>query len=239
MDSLPQELLEEIIDHLPKRDTSASSLISRRWRRRSQQRYCETICFFSAHRVVLWEANIPNGILSYIRHVRFIGAPRISLEPTTLGRILKPLGPRLTLTMHNVRILLPGELTDPVSLGEFGKGVTRLVLSRALYTPLTALVSFIFSFPNLKELVVNDILLTSYELPPILPDAQKRGPLELLVLWKIPRSLGTDLIRRQLTSQTLCLNPRCGDMGELVFISAESVATLILFGMRSLWISRE
>ena len=246
MDLLPQELLEEIIDHLPGPDAAASSLVSRRWRCRSQQRHFESICFFSAHQMVFWEANIPpdpDGIVSYVHHVRFDNTSNntlsISLEPVTFGRILKSFESMVTLTMLNAKVPLPGELTGPVSLGEFGKGVTRLVLAHELHTPLTALISFIFSFPNLKELVFNDIRLTSYEPPPILPGVSKRGPLDLLVLWKAPEELRADLIQHRLASRTLCLNPYWEDTDKLVAISLDSIVTLVLFGMRALWTSRE
>ena len=138
MHSLPQELLEEIIDHLPKRDAAASSLVSRCWGRRGQQRYFESILFLSAHQVALWGANIPqdpDGICFCVRHVRFDGSFTTSLEPTTFGRILKSFKSMLTLTMRNNEIPPPEELTDPISHGKFGKGVTRFVLSGALYTP--------------------------------------------------------------------------------------------------------
>ena len=234
MDSTPQELLEEIIDHLSGWDAAASSLVSRRWRHRSQQRYFESVLFLSAHQVALWEAKIPqdpDGIVSYVRHVRFDSALRTSLEPTTFGRLLKSFQSMVSLTIQNTEIPLPGELTGPVSLCGFGNGVTRLVLAHALYAPLTAVVSFILSFPNLKELAINSIIPTPYDPSPALPAASKRGPLELLVLWKIPPELSADLARGRLTSQTLCMNLYGQDGGKLIVASSESVVTLILLGM--------
>ena len=197
MNSLPQELLEEIIGHLPEWCAAAPSLVSRCWRHRSQQRHFETIYVSSARQVVLWETKIPqdpDGIVSYVRHVRFDCARRTSLEPTTFGRLLKSFKSMVSLTMQNTEIPLPEELRGPISLGEFGNGVTRLVLVHELYAPLTAVISFIFSFPSLKELVINCINLTSYEPLPILPGASKRGPLESLILWRAPGELGADLI---------------------------------------------
>ena len=105
--------------------------------------------------MALWEVNIPqepDGICSCVRHVRFDSALMTSLEPTTFGRILKPFESMLALTMRNIEIPPPEELTDPISLGEFGKGVTHLVLSGALYTPLTILTSFIFSPTGIRAL---------------------------------------------------------------------------------------
>ena len=242
MDSLPQELLEKIIEHLPEWDAATSSLVSKRWRRKSQQIYFESVRFFSPQWAAAWEANVPqdpDGIPSYVRHVEFHSVTKPSFEPAIFGRILKSFESMVTLTVDGAEIPLAKELTGPVSLGEFGKNVTRLVFANMLYTPLSALVEFIFSFPNLKELVVNKIALESYEPAPILPSALNRGPLELLVLWKITTEVKKAFIQHQLASRTLCLNSYREDTEELIRISSKSLVTLVLFGMRPLWASRE
>ena len=242
MDSFPQELLEKVIGHLPEWDAASSSLVSRRWRYKSQQVYFESVRFFSPQWAAAWEANVPqdpDGIPSYVRHVEFHSVTKPSFEPAIFGRLLKSFKSMVSLTVDGAEIPLPEELTGPVSLGEFGKNVTRLVFANELYTPLSALVSFIFSFPNLKELVINKIALTSYDRPPIHPGASNRGPLELLVLWRTTTQEKTAFIQHQLTSRTLCLNPYREDAEELIRISSESLAALVLFGMRALWVSRE
>ena len=67
-----------------------------------------------------------------------------------------------------------------MSLGESGQRVTRLTLNITMGKPSTVIASFIFSFPNLKELVVANVPSLPDESPP--PDIPQRGPLESLVV---------------------------------------------------------
>jgi len=54
MESLAQELLEAIIDHVPPTSACCHSLVARRWRRRSQQRYFSDLLFTGELEVVRW-----------------------------------------------------------------------------------------------------------------------------------------------------------------------------------------
>ncbi|KAF9777750.1 hypothetical protein BJ322DRAFT_1095577 [Thelephora terrestris] len=124
MDTLAQELIDEIIDNVPRQDMPSSSLVARRWRRKSQQRNFELVLFMFEN-LNLWEYNIPqdlDGIPSYVRHVRFKCTHFPHLEPGTLSR-----------------------LAVPLSLGEFGN-ITRLILTYVIDL-FSVIKSFIFSGP--------------------------------------------------------------------------------------------
>ena len=184
MDSLAQELIDEIITHVPRKGMGATSLVVRRWRHPSQRRNFEFVLFRSDS-VARWEIDIPqdpDGIPSYLRHVRFEHFPR-RFEPGMLGRVLKIFTSMISMDIHGGRLPPPDGLTVPVSLGEFGQRVTRLtLLNITMGKPSTVIASFIFSFPNLKELVIANVPFLPDESPPIAPDIFQRGPLESLVV---------------------------------------------------------
>ena len=105
MYSVPQELLNEVINNVPRQDMPASSLVARRWRRPSQQRNFEFVLFLSDD-VIFWEANIPqnpNGIPSYVRHVRFKHFPP-RLEPGILSLVLKTFTLMASLDIDNTHL---------------------------------------------------------------------------------------------------------------------------------------
>jgi hypothetical protein len=231
MDSLAQELIDEIIGHIPRWDTCASSLVGRRWRHRSQQRYFESVCFLGEN-LILWEKKIPqdpDGIPSYVHHVRFQAVP-FHFQPAIVSRVLKTFRSTISLALAHTDFPRPDELAALVSLGEFGRTVTRLSLTRSLYAPFTAVMSLIFSFPNLKELVINEINLTSYELPPTLPNTSRMGPLELLDLRKTPKEVSIALAKCRLASRTLFLNLWDEGMELPLTTCSEGLVVLTLLG---------
>ena len=59
MDSLPQELIDAIIDNVPQPSLPSCSLVAKRWRQKSQQRVLGTISFSSEHEVKRWCTDIP------------------------------------------------------------------------------------------------------------------------------------------------------------------------------------
>ena len=131
MDSFAQELIDEIIDCVPRQNMPASSLVTRRWRRRSQQHNFEFVLFMF-DKLTLWDINIPqdpDGIPSYVCHVRFKSTPFPALEPGVLAHILKTFTSLISLEFCHTRLPPPDELAVPLSLGEFGKGITRLTLA--------------------------------------------------------------------------------------------------------------
>lgn len=155
MDSLAQELIDEIIKHVPRQGLIACSLVARRWRRRSQQRHFEFVLFTDTN-FTRWEVSIPQDsdrIPSYVRHLRFQSTPFGSLAPGILARVLETFTSMISITIYASPLPSLAELVVPPSLGEFRKGITRLAFAHTLDLS-SVITSLVFSFPNLKELVI-------------------------------------------------------------------------------------
>lgn len=236
MDSFAQELIDETIHRIPRGDMPTSSLVARRWRHTSQRRHFEFVRF-SRDDLIFWEANIPrdpDGIPSYVRHVRFQHNSHRS-GPAIFVRVLRTFRSIVSLMMVNIGGLRPEGLVSPVLFSEFGKNITRLTLASMLYIPFTGAMALIFSFPNLKELVINNIHSPAPDEPPMtLPDASQKGSLELLILQMTPKEVSANLAQNRFTSRTVRLNP-CDESAELFAIhSSETVVALTLAGMQLL-----
>ena len=229
MYSVPQELLNEVINNVPRQDMPASSLVARRWRRPSQQRNFEFVLFLSDD-VIFWEANIPqnpNGIPSYVRHVRFKHFPP-RLEPGILSRVLKTFTLMASLDIDNTHLPPPEELVVPVSLGEFGKGITRLTLVFVTQPP-AKIRSLIFSLPNLKELIIHNVVFDGSL--PVVSDTAQRGPLELFVVLGNQLELYTGLAQWELASCKLSVDPSSNGIELLIKISSGMMEALTLIGV--------
>lgn len=235
MDSFAQELIDEIIDHIPRWDMAASSLVARRWRRRSQQRYFEFVEFSYSEELALWETNIPqdpDGIPSYVHHVRFRNTPL--LVSMVLGRLLGTFRSIVSLAVVATSLLRPGSSTSLVSFGEFLKGTTRLTLIR-LSAPLAAVATLIVSFPNLEELVLSAITTPiSYEQHPVLPVASRMGPLKSLVIRETQKEVRTKLAQCRFKFRVLYLNPSDEGVEQFIADSSETMIALTLVGMQLL-----
>ena len=186
MESLAQELLEAIIDHVPPINAWRCSLVARRWRRRSQQRYFSEIMFTHEPEVVRWCTNIPqdpDGIPSYVRDVEF-QCIRCWRDPTLLSRVLKGFSRVKILTVWETGIP-PDEVCKIVSSGGFGRDIISLTLISSVSTVPT-LMSLALSLPNLRELMIDSVVQAE---PPVLtpPDKTWQGrpleSLELALLW--------------------------------------------------------
>ena len=184
-------------------------------------------------KLTLWDINIPqdpDGIPSYVRHVRFKSTPFPALEPGVLARILKTFMSLISLEFCHTRLPPPDELTVPLSLGEIGKGITRLTLAH-IPDPAEVTTSFIFSFPNLKELVIDNIDDFWPDEPSLLvPDSSQREPLELFVLAGCMLGHCIPLTQWKLTSHRLSFNPSVKSTDLLLKISSKTVETLELIG---------
>lgn len=180
MDSLAQELLDAIIDHVPPPYACSCSLVARRWRKRGQQRYFSCVVFSREHEVVRWYTNIPqdpDGIPSYALDIE-IQSIRWWRDPIALSRVLKCFTRVKTLTIAETRIP-SSEVENIVSSGEFGREITTLNLISPL-PAMPTLMPLILSFPNLTELTID---LDTQPDPPtsILPGKTwQRGPLQFL-----------------------------------------------------------
>lgn len=234
MDTLAQELIDEIIDNVPRQDMPSSSLVARSWRRKSQKRNFEHVLFMFDN-LDLWEFNIPqdlDGIPSYVRHVRFKFTHFSHLEPGTLSRVLKSFGSMVSLAIDNTNLPPPEELAVPLSLGEFGN-ITRLILVYVV-DPLSVITSFIFSFPNLRELITYHLDLWPDEPFPTIPDASQRGLLELPSIHSTERDNYPAFAQLGLASRRLSLDPSCHGIELFIKRSSETMVALTLIGMQLL-----
>ena len=221
MDSLAQELVDEIINHIPREDMPAPSLVARRWKRRSQQRNFEFV-LFEFKDLTPWETNIPQdpkGIPSYV-------------EPGHLSRVLKNFTSMISLTI-DTHLPPPAELAVPVSLGEFGKGITCLTLFY-VQDSFAAITSLIFSLPELKELIISNVDFQPDQPPRVVPDTPQRAPLDLFMVHGVEHESYIFLARWNLASRGLSLDLSDEGMRLLVKISSEAMVALTLTGMQLL-----
>jgi len=230
MDSIPQELIDAIIDNVSQTSLPSCSLVAKRWRRKSQQRVLTTISFLSEEKVKRWCTDIPrdsDGISSYVRGVSLEGIPSWT-EPALLSRFLGSLSSLTTFSTYGVEI--PDELPGHISRGEFGKRITALHLCTP-YSTLATLTSMILSLPDLKELRVADCEDTPEGPLPICPVTPQRGPLESLKLRKYVGGIGEALAKSRLTSRRLTLDVDITGIEQLLLRSSGMVVELTLYGV--------
>ena len=230
MDSLPQELIDTIIDNVPESSLSSCSLVAKRWRRKSQRRAFDTMSFSSEDKINRWCTDIPrdsDGISSYIHHVSIEDISSWA-EPALFSRILDILSSLTTLLVSETEI--PDELPGHISRGELGKGITTLYLCFSHCT-VTTLASMILSLPDLKELSVEYCGVTLEEPLPAYSATPQRGPLNSLELHGYMEGVGEALARLRLISSHLSLHLHIPDIEQLLMISSETVVKLQLHGV--------
>jgi hypothetical protein len=237
MDSIPQELIDAIIDGVPHSSLPSCSLVAKRWRRTSQQRILSTISFEEEEDANRWCTDVAqnsDGISSYVRHVK-IQCISFWAEPALFSRMLESLSSLTELSLSNTKI--PGELPGYISCGEFGKRITALYLHFADCT-LATVTSMILSLPHLKELSVKDCDVVSEELHPINFVTSQRKPLNSLELLGYVGRVGEALAEARFISSRLFLDIDMAGVGQLLMLSSETVVELKLHGVWFLWILR-
>jgi len=236
MDSLPQELIDAIIDNVPQPSLPSCSLVAKRWRRKSQQRVLSTISFQSEDKVKRWCTDIPqasDGISSYVRHVN-IEEIYSWTEPALLSRMLGSLSSLTALSIYGIEI--PDELPGCISRGGLGKGITTLGLRLPCCT-LATLTSMILLLPSLKELSVEDFIedcevMMPNEPPSTCSVTSKRGPLESLELrGHGVNRIGEALAKFRFTSRRLTSHVDITGIQQLLLLSSEMVVELTLWGV--------
>ena len=229
MDSIPQELIDAIIDNVPLSSLPSCSLVAKRWQRRSQQRILATISFSSEGEVWCWCTDItwgPDRISSYVRHVKIDDV--YWREPALLSRMLGSFSSLTALSIYRTDI--PDELSGPISRGELGKGITTLDL-RYFTCMLSTLTSMILPLPDLKELYMEDCYgvpegpLPTYSVTP------QRGPLDSLELLGNAGGIGEALAQFRFTSRRLTLGMNIAGMEQLLLLSSQTVVELHLYGV--------
>jgi hypothetical protein len=236
MDSIPQELIDAIIDNVPESSLPSCSLVAKRWRRKSQRRVLSAITFSSEDEVNRWCTDIPrdsDGISSYVRRVE-IRDIDCWTEPALFDRMLGTLSSLTTLSIYAAEI--PDELPGHISCGEFGKGIAVLYLCYP-YCTLATMVSMILSLPNLKELSVQCGVMP--EEPPLTYSVTpQRGPLDSLELHGYVGGIGEALAKSRFISSRLTLEVDITEVEQLLMLSSETVVELKLRGVWFLWILR-
>ena len=181
MDPLPQEIIDEIIDNLPRSSLRSASLVAKRWRARSQQRAFRDIWFMSASKVDCWDTKIQghSGVSSYVRSVGFSSITD-PWDPALFGRVFNFNFSSLTkLTIAGTGCL--EGIPEYVSHGGVGGRITTLNLHR-MRCSLSVIMSTILAFPNLRDLTVFDITIMSREEPSTRSILSQRRPLESLLI---------------------------------------------------------
>ena len=230
MDSLPQELIDAIIDNVPKPSLLSCSLVAKRWRRKSQQRALDLIELSSEDEVNRWWTDIPQGTGGIAPHVRSVYFLEISSwnEPALFGRVLKNLTSLRELV--TARTEIPDELPGHISRGEFGKGITSLCLWSPRCT-LATMASMILSLPNLKELSIDDDRVASEEPLPTHSVASQRKQLDSLELYGDANGIVDILEKSRFIASRIHLELCVPGAAHLLMISSEMVVELNLCGV--------
>ena len=232
MDSIPQEIIDEIIDNLPRSTLRSSSLVAKRWRRRSQQHVLFSVMFFSESDVNSWEIDTqedPGRIPSYVQAAKFNRIIRWN-DPPLFGRVLQNFSSLKTLWTYETE--LPGEVLEYITRGELGKNLTAL----DLWSPrcsLSIAISTILAFPNLQHLVIDTLTTTSSEAPQTYSFLPRKRPLDLLRVVGRADGVAQTLANLQFASRRLILGAQTWNVHELLILSSMTVIELALLGVYS------
>ena len=235
MEYLAQELIDGVIDRVPFERMRFCSLVARNWRRRSQQRHFENIWLGNEDLTARWYTRIPQdpeGIPSYVHSAQLSGLDHCR-EPGILNRILRCFVNLRSLRLIQVELSLLSEQRNPILFGDFGMGITELLINKPVCTYGT-FVSLILSLPNLQTLVT--VILEPKGTPPsTLPNNPKRILKELriyrgepkvaMVLSQCPLSFQAITIKRPPPS-----DPPSVDLRALLVSSSETVKKVELSG---------
>ena len=237
MDSLPQEIIDQIIDNLPRFSLRSSSLVAKRWRKRSQKRALNVIRFDSEFRVILWHIRTqgdPERIPSYIQVAKFDRIAKWD-DSALFGRVLQ----NFTSTTLWISVtVLPDEMLEQISCGEFGKTITTLHLSYPQCSLSTA-ISMIIAFPNLQNLLIGYFETASTEATPTCRVLPQRRTLNLLQVVGRVDGVAQALANLHFAPHHLVLEVQSQNIRNLLVVSAANIVKLELIGMCSLCVHRE
>ena len=233
MESLAQELIDAIIDCLQHWDLRFSSLIARRWRRRSQQCAFAHVSFGRERRVVLWYTNIPqdpDGIPSYVQTTSFF---KIEWQnPALFGLVVKSFSNLKSLSVTDTSIQEPRRPYRSVPFGEFSSQIAYLALHMVTCST-TTMISLIFSLPNLQDLSLMKMEIEEDE-GAIPPDKLQSKVLQFLELQDVGASVVTVLTRYSLVFRELSMSGLSEiDMVRLLAPSSQILLFLELKGVYS------
>ena len=236
MDSLAQELLDAIIDHVPSPHAHSCSLVARRWRKRGQQRVFSDLklVFSCEDDLIRWCRDIPqgpHGIPSYIRDVQFRGIVPWS-DPTILGRVLERLS-WMKILKFSGTMVPRDEVQRIASSGTFGRELTSLVFTSP-FSAVPTLMPLISSSPNLRELTI-EYRPSWRTMPLATKHPWKRGPLQSLRLFGLLSEEMEYIARCGITFHKLDLDVGDRMIEKIVACSSETVEKLVLSGAWLRW----
>ena len=230
MDLLPQEIIDEIINNLPHSSLRSSSLVAKRWRKRSQQRAIDSIGFSSELMVNRWHAEAQSDlgeVSSYVRSACFFEIVKWR-DPALFNHILEGFTSLTTLWMFETEI--SGEMAERISRGELCQRITTLQLSSPRCS-ISTVVSLSLSFPNLQKLCVDDYGRISRGGPLTYPVLPRREPLNLLLLSGHVDEVAEVLANSQFTSRRIFFDFRIRNIQEIITLSSAIIQELMLVGM--------
>jgi len=233
METFAQELIDAIIDHLPRPDMHSCSLVAKRWRRRCQQHTFAHVVICRERHVELWHTNIlqdPNGIPSYVQHVEFlrIGWRKLAL----LSLMLKCFCKLKSLTMVDTVIPLePEGLDGSAQFGKFGQQITRLALC-TIDGATTTMMSLILSLPNLQGLSLNDVDVEGEVSIP--PGRSQNRRLQFLELHDVTTNVIGALARYPFASRQISMGA-LGESLSVTLLLAPSSQTLVSLELKGMY----
>ena len=233
MDSLPQETIDEIIDNLPHSSLRSSSLVAKRWRKRSQQRALYKILFARESKVNYWHTDIrssSSGNLSYVQFAEFNNIAEWN-DPALFICVLENLTSLTTLCIFKTEI--PDGLPERISHGDLGKKVTALHL-RSPRCSLSTLISTICAFPCLQKLSIDAFSDTSRKISPTYPVLPRRWPLHSLRVTRCEDRVAEALANLQFAPCSLILDVQTETIQNLLALSPATVVELEFQGVCSL-----
>ena len=237
MDSLPQEIIDEIIDNLPDSSLPSSSLVAKRWQKRSQRRGFHKVWFRSESTMNRWHEQTqgePSGIRSYVQRARFSDIMEWE-NPALFGCVLGNFSSLRSLRIYNTEIV-DGMLED-ISRGGLGGRVTTLDLL-GLRCSLPRLVSMILAFPNLQDLSIDCTGVLSREAPAY-PVSSQRRPLDSLRVIRCRNRIPETVADLQFAPRLLTLDVQTRSIRTLLVRSSVTIVELSLLGVHLSHVDRE
>ena len=229
MDSVPQEIIDEIIDNLPHSNLRSSSLVAKRWRKRSQQRALDKIWIGSGSVVCRWHIDTrsdPGGIPSYVQSANFDGITEWE-DPLLFSRVLENFNSLTTLSIAG-DTEIPDEVLERISRGELCNRIT-VVSFRSMRSSFV--IPMIPAFHNLQTLFICDLAPTSRGLKLVHPAPPSRKPLDLLRVAECTSVAVEALVNLHLASRRLIFDVQTENVQKLLVISSMTIVELVLLGV--------
>ena len=241
MDSLPQELIDEIIEKLPLYSLRSASRVAKRWRRRSQQRLLSTVEFRSQVMVYHWyeeTQNDPGGISSYVQSAVFDGVFKWR-KPALFSPVLRNFNSLTSLSISLVEI--PDKVMESISqCGGLSHSITTLHLRMLPFCSLSGVIlPMIIAIPNLQNLLLDAVSASPEELPQGYPVLQRRRPLESLRADICMNEVTSAIADLQFEPRSLVIDIRTWTIQKLLVPLSTMLVELVLIGECSLCVDHE